>query len=28
LFPQTDARFEVYEWRNGLAILSAAHPGE
>jgi len=23
-----DARFEVYEWRNGLAILSAAHPGE
>lgn len=28
MFPQTDARFEVYEWRNGLAILSAAHPGE
>jgi len=23
-----DARFEVHEWRNGLAILSAAHPGE
>jgi hypothetical protein len=23
-----DARFEVHEWRNGLAILSAAHPSE
>jgi hypothetical protein len=22
------ARYEVHEWRNGLAILSAAHPGE
>jgi hypothetical protein len=22
------ARFEVHEWRNGLAILSAAHPDE
>src|SRR5262245_50828937 len=22
------ARYEVYEWRNGLAILSAAHPVE
>ena len=21
-------RYEVHEWRNGLAILSAAHPGE
>ncbi len=21
-------RFEVHEWRNGLAILAAAHPGE
>lgn len=23
-----DARYEVHEWRNGLAILSAAHPEE
>lgn len=23
-----DKRFEVYEWRNGLAILTAAHPEE
>jgi hypothetical protein len=23
-----EARFEVHEWRNGLAILSAAHPQE
>jgi hypothetical protein len=22
------ARYEVHEWRNGLAILSAAHPKE
>lgn len=22
------ARYEVHEWRNGLAILAAAHPGE
>ena len=24
----TDKRYEVHEWRNGLAILSAAHPKE
>jgi len=22
------ARYEVHEWRNGLAILSTAHPDE
>jgi hypothetical protein len=22
------ARYEVHEWRNGLAILTAAHPDE
>jgi N6-adenosine-specific RNA methylase IME4 len=24
--PDIAARYEVFEWRNGLAILSAAHP--
>jgi len=26
--PSIDTRYEVREWRNGLAILSAAHPQE
>lgn len=25
--PDIAARYEVFEWRNGLAILTAAHPG-
>jgi hypothetical protein len=25
---EIEARYEVHEWRNGLAILSAAHPDE
>jgi hypothetical protein len=26
--PEIDQRYEVHEWRNGLAILAAAHPQE
>jgi hypothetical protein len=26
--PEIADRYEVHEWRNGLAILSAARPGE
>jgi hypothetical protein len=26
--PDIPERYEVHEWRNGLAILSAAHPDE
>lgn len=26
--PDIDVRYEVHEWRNGLAILAAAHPDE
>jgi hypothetical protein len=26
--PDLSARFEVHEWRNGLAIMAAAHPAE